>query len=196
MFEVYRHTSPSGKSYVGWTSQGWRKRWNKHVSDARKRVENCAAFYRAIRKYGADAFAHEVLERMTTEAGAKRAEQLWIRELGAFGANGYNLAVGGSGSMGHAYAPTAETRAKLSAAHTGRKHSLETRAKMSASRMGRKLSSESLAKSALGRRGKKRTPEQRERIRAGLFTKTTAAERSARARRAAQALWEKRRTNG
>jgi group I intron endonuclease len=129
MFAVYCHTSPSGKRYVGWTSQPGNARWLKHVSDARLGLDVCPAFHRAIRKYGADAFAHEVLEVMTTEAGAKRAEQLWIARLGTR-EHGYNLSAGGDGATGHVPVFTDEWRARLSAAHVGKRHDDATRAKM------------------------------------------------------------------
>lgn len=190
MFEVYRHTSPSGKSYVGWTSQGWRARWCDHVRAARKGAGSSPAFHRAIRKYGADAFTHEVLERMTTEAGAKRAEQLWIRELGTFGRRGYNLSEGGDGNTG--WQPTEVTRARIGAKSRGRVKSAESRALVSVSlraayerdpsiklrmglrRIGRKASPESIEKTAAAHRGRKRSAETREKI--SLAAKARTAE--------------------
>jgi group I intron endonuclease len=116
-FEVYRHTSPSGKSYVGWTGHGTAARWREHVKAA---VEGSPfPLHRAIRKHGADAFSHETLEVMTTEAGAKRAEQLWIAELGTFGATGYNATRGGDGTKGRTYRHSPETRAKIAASSRG-----------------------------------------------------------------------------
>ena len=127
-FEVYKHTSPSGRSYVGWTSQGWSLRWLKHVSDARLGKDTAPAFHRAIRKYGADTFRHEVLEVMTTEAGAKRAEQLWIARL----SGGYNISAGGDGATGASWSWSAESRARASVRMTGVKDSDETRARKAA----------------------------------------------------------------
>lgn len=97
MFEVYKHTAPSGKAYVGFTSVGAAARWRSHVKAARR--GSPLPFHRAIRKHGPGSFTHELLERMTTETGAKRAEQLWIRELGTFG-RGYNATTGGEGAPG------------------------------------------------------------------------------------------------
>jgi hypothetical protein len=163
------------------------------VSDARRNVDNCPAFYRAIRKYGPESFTLEILERMTTEAGAKRAEQLWIAELGTFGTGGYNLAHGGDGNLGHTYAPTAETRARMSAAHVGLKPSPETRARMSASQRKRPpQDADAIARSAAGRRGGKRTAEQRANMIAGR-QKISPERRREISSRAARVLWEKRR---
>jgi group I intron endonuclease len=150
MFEVYRLTSPSGKRYVGFTSQGSNRRWRKHVWDAENDSE--LPLHNAIRKHGPKSFTRTLLERMTTEAGAKRAEQLWIKELGTFGPGGYNLTAGGDGTLG--YVVSAETRAKIGRANTGRSHSDETRAKMSESRLGKPLSPETCAKIGDAHRGK------------------------------------------
>ena len=140
MLEVYCATSPSGKRYVGFTSRGVRKRWAEHVREAHR--GGAAPLHRAIRKYGGRAFTRALLERMATEAGAKRAEQLWIAELGTYGAAGYNSTLGGEGALGHRHSP--EVRAKITAAQIGRPsgmlgktHSAEARMKISASQMGR-----------------------------------------------------------
>ena len=54
---------------------------------------------------------------------------------------------------------TPETRAKLSAAHKGQKHSLEALEKMRIASTGRKQSRESIEKTAAANRGRKRSPE-------------------------------------
>lgn len=56
-YTVYRCTSPSGKSYVGYTSQPVQRRWSQHV--ARSKTKARHPFYAAIRKYGPDAFTVE-----------------------------------------------------------------------------------------------------------------------------------------
>jgi len=194
VIDVYCHTSPSGGRYVGLARNGWRVRWNAHVCEARR--GSPAAFHRAIRKYGPDAFTHEVLERMTTEAGAKRAEQLWIRELGTR-AHGYNETDGGDGvhglserarlaigdrhrgkvvslktralmsaqRLGVRRGPhSAEHRARISAAHVGKKLSEVTREKLRQVNTGKKQTAETREKRAAALRGRKRTPEQCARI--------------------------------
>lgn len=97
-FYVYMHTAPNGKKYIGQTSKTVRERWIEHVWDSEHRCNT--AFRKAIKKYGADSFKHEVLERMTTEAGARKAERLWIKELNTKAPRGYNLTDGGEGTLG------------------------------------------------------------------------------------------------
>jgi group I intron endonuclease len=98
MIDVYLHRAPNGKGYVGISARGMHERWRGHLRSAGKGSR--LLFHAAIRKYGADAFTHELLERMSTEAGAKRAEQLWIAALSTFAPSGYNLTLGGEGPSG------------------------------------------------------------------------------------------------
>lgn len=55
-YVVYKHTTPSGKVYIGITCQDIRKRWKNG-----KGYELCTAFNRAINKYGWENITHEVL---------------------------------------------------------------------------------------------------------------------------------------
>jgi hypothetical protein len=53
---LYRHTSPSGKVYIGITFKTANKRWNNG-----RGYSNCTYFYNAILKYGWDNIKHEIL---------------------------------------------------------------------------------------------------------------------------------------
>lgn len=164
MLEVYCHTSPSGKRYVGFSSQGMLARWGQHTRAAARGSRH--AFHRAIRKYGPESFTSEVLERMTTEAGAKRAEQLWIAALGTFGAGGYNATRGGEGTSGLALSP--ERQAKLitaaAAANRGRPRSADVRARIGAAHKGGVRPPEQRAQISAALKGRPLTPERREKV--------------------------------
>lgn len=107
MYTVYRHVSPSGKSYVGITSKyppslRWGNR-GEHYS------EN-DYFTKAIHKYGWDNFIHEILADNLTEDDAKALEVKYISEFKSNDSNfGYNLTSGGE----HNY-PNQVIRDKLS----------------------------------------------------------------------------------
>ena len=138
-FIVYVHTNKiNGHRYVGCTKLDIESRWKRHLKSARTGSE--CAFHRAIRKYGPDAFEHEVIEVLSTQSGAFLAEKLWIEQFGSVVPNGYNLSTGGEGNPGLRH--TDETRARMSESHRGNhsrlgiKHTEETRAKMSESRTG------------------------------------------------------------
>lgn len=113
-FIVYCHTSPSGKRYVGITCTSAEQRWSKG-SGYKKNTH----FYRAIQKYGWDAFQHSVLfENLTLE----EARAIEIRLINEWKLNdrqfGYNLREGGDGSFSE------ESRKKMSASRMGNKNSV------------------------------------------------------------------------
>ena len=56
MFIVYKHTSPSGKIYIGITGKKPKVRWNNGNGYKHNRH-----FYRAIKLYGWNNILHEVL---------------------------------------------------------------------------------------------------------------------------------------
>lgn len=104
-YSVYRHTSPSGKCYIGITSLNPIERWKNGNN-----YKTSPCFYNAILKYGWGNISHEILFSglSKSEAEAKEVELIAFyksdqREFG------YNLATGG---------------------HLGRHHGDETREKL------------------------------------------------------------------
>ncbi len=160
VFEVYCHTSPSGKRYVGWTVCGWQERWRRHVEKARS--GSMCPLQCAIRKYGENAFTHEVIATTRSEAEAKAFEVEWIAGLGTLVPGGYNATVGGDGAMGRKHTPEEVERMRLSG--IGRKHSEETRAKIAHAASNRPL--EQIEKQIAAQIGSRRSPESRARMRA------------------------------
>jgi group I intron endonuclease len=100
-FTIYCHTNKvNGKRYVGQTVSSMEFRWKDHLRSA-NRNEGVRLFGRALRKYGADAFEHEVLETVETQVEADVAEAKWIAQLQSRAPKGYNLAGGGGGPGYH-----------------------------------------------------------------------------------------------
>jgi hypothetical protein len=98
VFTIYCHTHvATGRRYVGLTKLTVRKRWNQHVYFATKKTgKGCRRFWNAIRKYGKDAFSHEVLERCSTLEVANLAEQCWIELYNSCNPEkGFNIQPGG-----------------------------------------------------------------------------------------------------
>lgn len=56
MYVVYKHTTPSGKVYVGITGQKPARRWQNGYG-----YKDNEHFYRAIRKYGWENIKHEIV---------------------------------------------------------------------------------------------------------------------------------------
>ena len=94
---IYKYTSPSGKIYIGQTTQSLSER-ARFMGEG---YRNCTAFYRAIQKYGFQNFSQEVLEEISYENLSELKEQLnkleqyYISKFNSLVPNGYNIRLGG-----------------------------------------------------------------------------------------------------
>ena len=93
-YKVYKHTSPSGKVYIGITRTSVKKRWLNG-----KGYQKQVLFYKAILKYGWDNIEHKILFRGLSEKRAKNLEVALIRHYKNLGIS-YNLTNGGEGANG------------------------------------------------------------------------------------------------
>ncbi len=112
---IYKITSrTSGKSYIGLTSWGLHKRWNRHKSVAKdKRYKY--HFYRAIRKYGVEDFCVMVLEDNLYDVALGEKEKYYIKLFDSY-YSGYNMTLGGEGfGSKPGKVVTEETKVKLRA---------------------------------------------------------------------------------
>jgi group I intron endonuclease len=132
----------NGKQYIGISSRVAR-RWIEHKSGHGSKL-----VYQAIKKYGLDALKFDIFCE-GCEEDIKKLEVAMIETCNTLAPNGYNLTLGGEGSLG--WKPSKETRRKMSAAHSGegnamfgKKHSEETRRKLSEKAKGRKNPSRNL----------------------------------------------------
>jgi group I intron endonuclease len=161
----------NGKQYVGQTKEGTKKRWMYHVRDAFCTPKNrgCPILCRAIRKYGKDAFVHNVLEVVHTLEESNLRETFWIKELNTLSPRGYNCVSGGG-----VRELSEETRLKMSgrkgplSPNFGKKFSEEHRKRISAAKLGQKyrpMSEEVRQKHARGMKGKTHSESAKERIR-------------------------------
>lgn len=142
----------NGKQYVGQTTWSVAHRWRMHRNAAaRNDRDGCTVLYRAIRKYGIDAFEVSLVLILNdcAQQSLDEAERTVIKRLKTIVPDGYNLLPGGSGGSLHP-----DTKARLSAAHKGRRQSLEARAKMSAAHKGRRFTPEHKAKIGLALKGR------------------------------------------
>lgn len=176
------------RSYVGQTSQSLRLRRQQHEYEAlTRKSDGCKKFYRALRKYGADAFQWRVLAAEVPVADLDATEARLIAEMGSVD-GGYNICREGVTTRGlklsdetrrrmsMAVRPSksAINRARLGAARRGMKFSAEWCKKIGDSKRGIKWSAEIVEKRVAKQRGRKRTPEQIARVVAG---RKAAAER-------------------
>lgn len=91
---IYKITNTvTGQIYVGKTKQTIQTRWKKHVYDS-ARLDTF--LYRAMRKYGIEAFTIQLVETVQ-EADLDQRECDWIQQLVTMAPTGYNLTEGGTG---------------------------------------------------------------------------------------------------
>lgn len=168
-----RHNVEGGRVYVG-SAANVRSRWSKHAGDLNRGRHYNKLLQASWAKYGAGAFVFEALEWLEDKICLAAREQHWMDTLGAFGPKGFNLLPNARTPFGRKH--SAETKAKIGAAHKGRKRSEEWNrnnaevhrgirpspeaiAKGAAARTGLKRSAEASAKAAASNRGQKRSPE-------------------------------------
>lgn len=145
--------------YVGLTAKSAEHRLRGHQGCARSGIN--LPLYRWMRKYGPENVQTRVLGYTASIEDLYLAERWWIAELREAGYHLLNLTDGGDGV--HGYIFTDEQRARLSAAHKGKRHSgsfakshapwnkgrppsEEQKAKLSAAMKGRVFSEEHKAK--------------------------------------------------
>ncbi len=89
-YYIYKHTSPSGKSYIGQTTD-----ISKRNKGHKQEKGNKAFFSSVIKKYGWDNFSYDILCIVTTQEEADTAERENILLHNTLYPNGYNKTTGG-----------------------------------------------------------------------------------------------------
>lgn len=148
-YTVYKHTSPSGKVYIGITSSPVNRRWQNGKGYRQNKY-----FSSAISKYGWDNFDHEIVCANLSSSEAFEMEKLLIRFYNSTDRRfGYNQSTGGeSGACG--VHPSQETIEKLRIASTGRKRGAEELKKFSEKMRGHPVSKETREKISNSLKGK------------------------------------------
>ena len=127
---VYKHTSPSGKVYIGISYKTIQERKNDGYG-------HNARFRAAIKKYGWDKFKHEVVADGLTLEEAHRLERELIAESNSTDPiYGYNISSGGEAPF-KGLKHTSATKAKISKVNKGKVVSLETRQRLSLALKGK-----------------------------------------------------------
>ena len=90
-FTVYKHTSPTGKVYIGITRQTPENRFQNGEG-----YRSSPVFYAAIQKHGWESFRHEILLEGLTEDAACAVERELIKKYRSQDRRfGYNIEAGG-----------------------------------------------------------------------------------------------------
>lgn len=148
------------------TARKWQRRWSQHVTQSLSAKGKTCHFANAIRKYGKDAFDHEVLETCMTVEEANLAEEKWIAHFDTCNPEkGFNLTRGG----GHTPHPIRnpwdrqEYREKATEASRRTWSCPDRRAAMSAAKIGVPLSDHHRSRISEAAAGKKHDEDRRAR---------------------------------
>lgn len=166
---VYKHTTPSNKSYIGITCNKVETRWKNGAGYIKSPL-----FYKAITKYGWSNIAHEILFSGLNESEAKTKE---IELIAEYKTNtrqfGYNLTLGGDGASGYVHSEITKERMRKNHSNVrgernpmygvilsgernhmyGKQHTPETRKRIGLALVGSKHSEETRIKMSESRRG-------------------------------------------
>ena len=94
---IYKITNKiNGKCYIGKTERTIEIRWKEHLKNYTKSVEYSKPLYAAMRKYGAENFFIEEIEKVDNNSTLNEREIYWIEYYQSF-KNGYNATLGGDG---------------------------------------------------------------------------------------------------
>lgn len=140
----------SGRVYVG-SSNAIVARLCKHRSQLRHNAHHSLKLQNAWNKYGETAFAFKTI-LICAEEDLVAREQEAIDSYRAASRRGFNILPNAGGTRG--YKHSEEARANMSRAQTGRVVSAETRAKIAAAHSGIKQKPEAVEKRRIARIGK------------------------------------------
>jgi len=169
MIGIYKITNPKGKIYIGQSID-----IDRRIKEHKNRRDKCSSLlYRSFQKYGIDNHKFEIVTGCQMEE-LNNLERYYQDVYECLGVGGLNLlltkSTDRSGKLSEIHKKkisqsnigrecSYETRAKISAAHKGRKHSDEFKKKISESRKGKALSNETKEKLRILNTGKKMSKE-------------------------------------
>lgn len=92
MIYIYKHTTPSGRCYIGQTVNT-KNRWQP------MEYYDCPKFFKAIVQYGWLNITHEIIHECETQEEADEMERFYIAKYNSI-ENGYNIRIGGTDIKG------------------------------------------------------------------------------------------------
>lgn len=136
MYSVYIHTFPNGKKYIGVTSLKPELRWGANGCNYKNPY-----MVNAIKKYGWDNIAHEIVaENLTVDQASQMEIELIQKYNSADKRYGYNISLGGVESK----ICSEQTKEKLRQANLGKVMSEESKRKIGEFNRGRHPTEEAL----------------------------------------------------
>ena len=162
-FEVYCITNLiTNRKYIGITTQGIEERFRKHKVEASNGSDRYLC--KAMRKYGFNSFEIELIDNSASNyEELLKKEIFYINKFNTFIPNGYNMTIGGEGTVGRKH--TIEARKKISIKRIGFKYTEEqkemfrAKGKEIAYWEGKKMPKEARKKMSEAKKGKKLSEE-------------------------------------
>lgn len=178
------HSAVNGRSYVG-SAVYINQRWAGHRLHLRRGSHPNPHLQNAWNKYGEVAFEFIVLEECPVELLIER-EQHYIDQCD----NCYNIAKVAGSRLGTTASP--ETKARMSAASTGRTLSPEARGKIADAQRGKKRSNETKARISAGLTGREFSDEHRANLSAARTGTRHSPETRAKMSASMKARWSRK----
>lgn len=147
MYDVYLiRNIKTNKIYVGSTSIGFEKRFERHKRDLKAKRHHSEYLQRSWDKHGEEFFSIELLESLSENTNLLLKKEQYYIDLykSSDPEYGYNLCKIAGSCKGRKH--SAEAKLKMSKSASGRKFSEETKAKMSKAKLGKKFSEEEVEK--------------------------------------------------
>jgi len=157
---IYKITNPSGKIYIGKTTDILR-RYNNHLSTKNKKQ---SLINNSINKYGLENHDFMIMDSVPFE-NLSNAEQFYIAICKSYrgeNINGMNLTIGGDGTQG--YKMSNATKSKIAKKAIGRVATKETKEKLSAINKNKIVSEETKHKMSESNRARWTNIEFREKM--------------------------------
>lgn len=120
----------NNKSYIGITTQLFRKRKSHHLNAAENNRYKNVIFHKALRKYGPDNFEWKIIANAKDQQELKSLEIKLISDICTMSPNGYNMTLGGESSY-----ICDELKEAKRVSSIGRKHTDEAKRKCKESKM-------------------------------------------------------------
>lgn len=157
MIGIYKITSPSGRVYIG-QSRNIKKRFSGYM---RMKSVDQSRLHASFLKYGIDNHVFEIIEECDFLELNKR-ERFYQDMYEVLGPKGLNCVLTSTDILPEV--KSEETRRKISASNTGKKHTESAKNKVSIANIGKVLSLESRKKLSEARKGMVFSEETKKRI--------------------------------
>lgn len=147
----------NSKQYIGSTTEGFKKRWQRHLYNLKNNQHHSKRLQEDFNKYSEGLFEFNIIEYCSLEECLIK-EEYYINKFNVYQESyGYNTFIVPNSPLGTRLSN--ETKLKMSLARKGIKQSEETKSKISLTKKGVRLSKETKSKMSLLKKGSSHSEE-------------------------------------